>query len=72
MLEKQLYNMRRPWKIVEGEVKTKDPRDAAMTLLFITKRIEAYLANHYKLRMQEDRPAGTGHVVYFDHDDSRA
>ena len=71
MLEKQLFNTRQPWKIIEGEVKTKDPRDAAMTLLFITKRIEAYLANHYKLRMREDVPVSR-HVVYFDHDAGRA
>ena len=73
VLEKTLFNMRKPWKIIAGEIVTKDPRDAAMTLLYITKRIDLYLNEHYKTRRLDNEGRSTrGHVVYFNHEDGRA
>ena len=72
VLEKRLFNSYKPWKIIEGEVTTKDPRDAAMTLLYVTKQIELYLEKYYKLRMRASETAQGAHVVYFDHGSNKA
>ena len=69
IIEKKLFNVRQPWKIIGGELRTKNAFDAALTLLIITKKIDLYLDEYHTSRKGKNPDQLTaGHVIYFNHD----